>query len=299
MRHASRTISYSQIGRENPPQITVSPGEVFEVETELCTGDWLHSMDDLWAPGKGSGCNPAVCVAVQGAKPGDLLAVEILDILPDTIGYTGFVNESNPLANLIMPRDWGRNVKTVRIENGVIHWDSGLMLPTHPMIGTLGTAPASESLSNAKGGVHGGNMDAQEICPGATVYLPVAVDGALLHIGDVHAIQGDGEINCAGGIECRSLVTLRTRILPRPEAYACIRAENDEYIVTIACERSLEESFYLAARQLLCWMVSDYGFSLSDAYLLMGQVMEARATQFVNPTRTYVCKMRKAYLKRD
>ena len=67
------------------------------------------------------------------------------------------------------------------------------------MIGVLGTAPELEVFSNAWPGPHGGNMDVQEVCPGATVYLPVNVPGALLHIGDVHAIQGDGEINCGGG----------------------------------------------------------------------------------------------------
>ena len=66
--------------------------------------------------------------------------------------------------------------------------------------------------------------------------------------------------------------------------------------MTVACRRSTDESFYLAAEQMVYWMESDYGFSIEEAYLLMGQVLEARATQFVNPTRTYICKMQKKYL---
>ena len=297
MQTAFRSVTYNHHSPHNPPQITVEPGEIFMAETELCTGGWLHSIQDKWTPDKSCARNPTVCVAVSGARAGDLLAVDILDIVPDAIGYTAFNNASNPLAYRIMPRDWGHNAKTVRIEDGMIHWSDALRLPTSPMIGTLGTAPALETLSNTKGGMHGGNMDIQEVCKGSTVYLPVQVDGALLHIGDVHALQGDGEINCAGGIECRSVVTLRAKLVKRPADYRCVRIENDAWIMTAACERSIEESFRLAAEQMLHWMADEYSFTLEDAYLLMGQVMQARCTQFVNPTYSYLCKMPKKYLK--
>ena len=74
-----------------------------------------------------------------------------------------------------------------------------------------------EVFRNSWPGTFGGNMDVQEVAIGATVYLPVYVPEALLHIGDVHAMQGDGEINCGGGIECRSEVRLKVDLLPRPE----------------------------------------------------------------------------------
>ena len=296
MQKTDRTINYSFHSPQNKPQFTVQPDEIFLAETELCTGGWLNSIDDIWTPDKTCGLNPTVVVAVEGAQPGDLLAVDIINIAPDTIGYTGFNAASNPLANTICLTDWGHNLKTVRIENGFVYWNDKIVLPISPMIGTLGTAPAVETLSNAKGGRHGGNMDVQEVCAGTTVYLPVEVPGALLHIGDVHAIQGDGEINCSGGIECRSRVRMRTRLVKRPDYMECVRAEDKNYIMTIACERTLEESFYLATEQLLQWMCNDYGYKLPDAYLLMGQVLEARNTQFVNPTRSYICKMPKKYL---
>ena len=75
-----------------------------------------------------------------------------------------------------------------------------------------------------------------------------------------------------------------------------IRIENEAYIMGVACCRSVEESFYAAAKEILCWMAESYGFTVDEAYLLMGQVMEARATQFVNPTRTYICKIPKKYI---
>lgn len=299
MQKAVRNLTYNVHSPENQPQITVLPEEIFLVETELNTGDWLHTIEDTWTPDKIYSINPTVCIAVEDAHPSDVLAVEILDITPDSIGYTGFNTEINPVANMIKVCDWGLNVKTVKIDSQYIYWSDDLRLPVRPMIGTLGTAPREETLSNTRGGPHGGNMDVQEVCIGSTVYLPVEVEGALLHIGDVHALQGDGEINAAGGIECRSVVKLKTRLIKRPESFRCVRIEDEQYIMTVACERSLEESFYLACEQLIQWMVDDYGFTTQQAYLLLGQVMESRNTQFVNPTRSYICKIPKRFLKSE
>ncbi len=297
MQKASREYTFNLHGPGNAPQFTVEPGEEFLAETELCSGSWLTSIHDTWAPEKATALNPTVCVAVRGAQPGMLLAVDILDIEPDKLGYTGF-GPGNTLARAICPREWGMNVKTVRIEDGLIHWSDTLKLPIAPMIGTLGAAPRQETLSNARGGPHGGNMDVQEVRAGSTVYLPVEVEGALLHIGDVHALQGDGEINNAGGIECRSIVRLRARLLPRPEGMRCVRMEDESYLMAVACERSLEESFTAAAGEMLRWMVDAYGYSIEEAYLLMGQLLVARNTQMVNPTRSTIVKMPKQYLQK-
>ena len=296
MKTASRLHTYNFHSPQNPPQFSVEPGEVFMAETELCTGGWLLSPQHTWTPDKTCALNPTVCVAVEGARPGDLLAVDILDIVPEQFGYTGFTALSNPLANKIRTHSWGLNTRTLKISEKGVHWNERLVLPLHPMIGTLGTAPAAETLSNAKAGLHGGNMDVQEVCAGSRVYLPVEVDGALLHIGDVHALQGDGEINCSGGIECRSVVTLKATIAARPQSFHCVRIENEEYIMTVGTEKSLEESFYKATTQLLHWMEEGWGISPEDGHLLLGQVLEARCTQFVNPTHSYVCKISKKIL---
>lgn len=294
MKTVLRTRTYNLHSRHNEPQFAVEPGEEFIVQTELCTGDWLHRLEDTWSRDKNLGVNPAVCVAVEGARPGDMLAVHILDITPDTLGYTGFDNL--PLARSIAGHDWPLTVKTVAIKDGLIEWAPGCALPAQPMLGVLGTAPAEEALSNARGGPHGGNMDVQEVAAGATVYLPVFVPGALLHVGDAHARQGDGEINGAGGIECRATARLAVDVLPRPEGMQWPRIENEAYIMSVDCAATVEEAFHEAAGDMLRWLTMGYGLAEGEAYLLMGQVMEARCTQFVNPTRTYICKMPRAFL---
>ena len=298
MRFVDNSQVYTVISRNNEPSLTVNPGEVFQVHTELCTGQWLQTLEDIfdYESIERAGANPCVCIEVAGAKPGDMLAVDIVGIIPDNIGYTHLDGEHDQLPYLIRQKSWGYYHKNVRIENGFILWDDKRKLPIRPMIGTLATAPDREALLATRGGSYGGNMDAQEVCAGATIYFPVSVPGALLHIGDMHAIQGDGELNGAGGIECRGTVTLRAEILPRPAGMKWLRAENDEYIMAIACCRTTDESFYAASCELIQFVTERSGISDEQAYMLLAQVMHARCTQFINPTRTYVCKVAKKYL---
>ncbi len=137
------------------------------------------------------------------------------------------------------------------------------------MIGTIGTAPEGEETLNNYAYHHGGNMDVQEVCEGATVYLPVNVEGALLHVGDVHAIMGDGEIPYGGGIECAARLTMEVRVIRGYKAKNWLRLENDEYIMTIANETGIKDSFCAATHELIDWMMDDYGFSPEEAYLLL------------------------------
>jgi len=295
-RRVTRDVTYCAHSRFNAPALTVAPGETFIAETELCSGDWLKSSEDRYSPEKSRGPNPTVVVAVQGAQPGDALAVRIDDIRPDELGYTGFAPGQNPFPDWIRRTEWGVVTKTVRIRNGLIEWSDALRLPIRPMIGTLGTAPAEEVFSNAWPGLHGGNLDVQEVCPGATVYLPVNVPGALLHIGDVHAIQGDGEVCCGGGIECRAEVTLTVNTAPRPARMTWPRIVNDTHLIALGCARPAEDAFRIATEQLIYWLADEYGLDEREALLLLGQVLEARCTQFVDPLYTYVAKINRQYL---
>ena len=293
---------YNTHDKHNQPSAVVDVQEIFRVRTELNGGDWLKTLEDEWAPGKSKGPNLSVCIGVKGAKVGDILAVDILEIIPEEIGYTGFAGWRNLLSQKIYPNNWDIVTKTVSIKQGKILWSSQLHLPVIPMSGTLGTAPAGEAVSNYYAGPHGGNMDIQEVCAGTTVYLPVNVDGALLHIGDMHAIMGDGEINHGGGIECRGTVTLRVRLLHEQKQHHWIRLENNQYIMAAACLPDLSEAFYQATQELIHYMCEDYDFSPPEAYLLLGQVLEARATLILaenDAPKSYLCKIAKKYLRPD
>lgn len=295
MKIAGREVVYYSHSKDNKPAITVLQGEIFKVRTELCSGSWLKEIGDLWSPEKSKGPNPTVCVAVNGAMPGDTLKVEILSVEPEELGYTVIKDEK--LNEAIMKRQLEPNPRTVRIKDGEIYWNDKLRIKTKPMVGTMGTSSV-EGLSNSWGGYYGGNMDVNEITGGTTVYFPVTYEGALLNVGDAHAIQGDGEICNAGGIECRALVTLRCEVLKKHPKLECVTAENDQYLMTIACLKTTDESFYTACRNLIGFVCSRYEIKEEECFSLASQVMEARCTQFVNPTRSYICKMPKDVLDR-
>lgn len=292
MQKQTRDVLYYTHSRLNPPTITVRPGESFLVETELCSGDWLHDISDRYRPGIGRGPNPSSgCTFVEGAEPGDMLAVTVESIVPDELGFTGFGPGANPFPDWIRQKEWGVVTKTVRIRGGFIEWSDQLKLPIRPMIGTLGTAPQCEEFLNSRNGPYGGNLDAQEVTSGATVYLPVYVPGGLLHVGDVHAIQGDGEICCGGGIECRSTVQLRVDALERPGRMSWPRFRDATHIGCFACARPAEDAFRLAVQELIYWVADDYELDEREVFMLLGQVLEARCTQFVDPLYTYVAKV--------
>ncbi len=298
MKRVTRDVVYRQTGRFNPPALTVTPGETVLVETELCSGDWLHGIGDRWSPEISRGPNPASGpLFVAGAEPGHVLSVRIDDVAVDRLGYTAFAPGSGAFPDWIRKREWGVAAHTVRIEAGYIEWSDQLRLPVRPMIGVLATAPEFEVLSNSRPGPHGGNMDVQEVAAGATVHLPVYVPGGLLHIADVHALMGDGEM-CGCAVETRALVTLTIAGTgPRPRRMSWPRIENAEYIMTVGCARPAEDAFRIAAEELVYWLCDDYGFGETEAVLLLGQVLEARCTQFVDAIYTYLAKVRREYLR--
>jgi acetamidase/formamidase len=190
----------------------------------------------------------------------------------------------------------GEQQKVVHIREGNIIWSEGLILPVKPMLGVVGVAMEHTRWATAWAGQWGGNMDIQEVTTGASVYLPVSVPGALLHIGDMHAIQGDGEICGAGGIEAGGRVEIWCDLTPRPKHMMWPRITNDTHIIATAQGRPAEDAFRLSLVEMILWLEEEYGMSRGEAYLLLGQVLEARCTQFVNPTFTYVCKVNRKYL---
>ena len=203
-----------------------------------------------------------------------------------------------PFPDWIREKEWGKIItKTVKIENGYILWSDKLKIPIQPMIGLIGTAPAVGVPKNTENGPFGGNLDIQEVTTGNTIFLPVFVEGGLLHVGDVHAIMGDGEICSAGGIETRAVLKLKVELSPKPKEMTWPRIETPDYIISIGCARPAEDAFRIAVKELIKWMVESYGFKDTEVFLLLGQVLHARCTQFVDPLYTYVAKIKKIFLK--
>jgi amidase len=283
----------------HPPTAHVDPGERLLVETELNIGPHLEDLGDEFdismavAPVLKGATGPYY---VRGADLEHVLVCDIEDMELIPPGFTALAPGLWPFAEQGPTPAGGAAHRVVDVRDGHVIWDERTRIPIRPMVGVLGTAPALEAISTMDCGPHGGNLDVQEFAPGTRVLLPVAVEGALLYVGDCHAVQGDGELCGFGAIEIRSRVTIRVDLAPRPPSMIWPRFEEAEHIGVVACARPLEDAFRLAVRELASWLAEDFGYSLADAVLLLGQVAEARCTQMVNPHFTYVCKISKRYL---
>lgn len=298
MQKATRETLYFEIGTGNPVTMRVQPGETFEVETQMNAGPWLDTHPDgERLRQKIRGGNPSSgCIYVEGAQPGQMLTVHIGEIDLDPVGYTAFSGSTGAMPGWLGGTGIGSQSKVVEIRDGFIHWSESVRLPAAPMIGFVGVAPARERFHNGWGGYWGGNFDVQEITTGAAVQLAVHHPGALLQIGDMHAIQGDGEICGAGGIEAEGRVRVRCEISDKPASMHWPRIISDTHIMTVAMARPAEDAFRSALEAMVLWLEEAYGFERGEAYLYLGQVLEARCTQFVNPTFTYVAKVAKRFL---
>jgi amidase len=293
MRRTDPDVIYSYTAASNAVTFAVEPGETFQVDTVSTCGRQFNSHTGEFDENAESGINASTgCIAVEGAKAGQNVVVEVVDVALHEYGYTRVGEHSAAVPTIGLEKTF----KTVRQRDGFVEWSDTLKIPARPMIGYIGVARPDEVLSHAHNGAFGGNFDVPEITAGAKVHLPVYVDGALLHVGDVHAIQGDGEIDGAGGIETGALLTLKVELADRPKSFRNPRIEDADYIMSTGFARPAEAAFGDALKDLINWMAADYAFTPTDAHMLLAQVLEARVTQFVNPLITYLCKVRREYL---
>lgn len=153
--------------------------------------------------------NPATGpLYIEEACPGDVLKVEILKISLNPTGIMQALPGAGTFGDLLTEEC----VRQFSIEDGMVPFNETLQLPLQPMIGVIGTSPESSSISTHIPGDHGGNMDCTKISEDTTLYLPVFVPGALLSMGDLHAVMGDGEVLICG-MEAAGAVTVKVTVL--------------------------------------------------------------------------------------
>jgi acetamidase/formamidase len=223
-------------------------------------------------------------VAVEGAMPGDVLEVEILDVqLRQDWGYNAIRPLSGTLPDdfpdlriLNIPMDMQRMVAK-------LPW--GVELPLSPFFGVMGVAPppAWGRISSAVPRAMGGNLDNKELIPGAKLYLPVFVPGANFSTGDGHGVQGDGEV-CVTAIETalkgRFKMTIRKDLkLDYP------RAETPTHYMTMAMDPDLDQCVVKALRDMIVLVTERINVSREDAYTLCSLAADLRVTQTVNGSK--------------
>jgi len=273
-----------KLSKSDTPLARVRAGERFAVDLRDCFNCGIKSERDKYGPQFWGTVNPATGpIYIESAVKGDILAVRIHEI---TVAETGVMVVSPGMGEL---RDLIRKAETriLPIRDGHVVFSDSLRVPINPMIGVIGTAPKGAPVPTGKPGEHGGNMDCKLITAGSTVYLPVFVDGALLSMGDLHAMMGDGEI-CTTGVECNGTVELEVGVLKGVSLPTPI-VENDELLATIASDADLDVAAHNATRKMLTLLQRRFGLRRGDAAMWMSAFADLRICQVVNPLKT--CRM--------
>jgi len=251
---------------ETPPVLTVEPGERFVVETYDASTGRIRIPEDLAAYLKvrdPRNVNPAGGpIAVRGAGSGDELVVTI-----ERIGLTdqGYVRASP--GGPVLPDVDGPRAMIVSVEGDDLVYPGGIRLPARPMVGVIGTAPASGVVYTADPAANGSNLDCNAIRVGSRVHLPVSVAGALLCIGDVHASMGDGEVS-GTGVEINGEVEATVELLPCG-GHGWPWIETAEEIVAVGSAPAIDAAIALAVDRLARLLHERHNLSRTDAFMLI------------------------------
>jgi acetamidase/formamidase len=249
---------------------------------------------------------------IEGAAPGDTLVLQINRIQPNrNYGWTSHSLAPNvvdphyvsELYQIAKGQPWEPVIWDIDTEAATATLArpetrlGRLALPLAPMLGCFGVAPeGGQAISTATSGQHGGNMDYRGFVSGVTVYFPVFVEGALLFLGDGHALQGDGEIG-GTGVEISMDVEFSVDVI-KGKPIGWPRGENNDYIFTVGNARPLDQCVQHATTEMARWLQTDYGLDAQSAGLLMSQTVEYDLGNMFDPAYTMVCKMPKAILQR-
>ncbi|KNZ70982.1 Acetamidase/Formamidase [Thermincola ferriacetica] len=254
-------------------------GDVIVFETLDCFANQIveaeQSVDNIdWEQ-----INPATGpVYIKDARPGDSIRVSILKIDLADRGVMAAIPDCGVLGNRVKEPE----IKILPIKGSTAYFND-IALPVKPMVGVIGVAPASGEIPCGIPGAHGGNLDTNLICAGNDLILPVAVPGALLALGDVHARMGDGEV-WVTGIEAAAQVTVRVEVLKNFSVKEPV-VMNDEITAFLSSAATLDEAVTKVTEYAIDCLVK-LGLSFNDAGMLLSAVGDLQISQVVDPLKT-------------
>jgi len=291
------------------PLLTIDAGDIVQVFSEDCFGGQVTSPDQV--PSETIAADEVDSVSgpiyVQGAEPGDLLAVHFVSVRPAgphavSASFPGFgalatTAETAMLNDPLEERVWFYDIDlpswtaTFKARKS----DFTVKLPLDPFHGVVGVAPGGrEARLAVTPSYWGGNMDSPELRAGTTLYLPVSVPGALLALGDGHARQGEGEIiGC--GLECAMNTVIAVDVI-KGRASSWPRYESDEYLMSAGSVRPLDDAMRIAQKDMVEWVAELTGMDLMDSYQLVSQIVLTPVANMVDPNFTIVAKVPKKFL---
>ena len=267
MRRISRDRYIYEMSADSAPACEVDLGETLIVEVwDAFAGRYTVRKD---AEDSEERANPATGpIYVRGIEPGDIVAIDIIDISPVDQGI------------LRAASGW----KLLDVDDDVAVYDETLEIPFRPMIGVIGVAPAEGALDGRTPGDQGGNMDTNDVCRDSTICLTAQVPGGLLMLGDVHAYMGEGESN-GMGIEVAADITLRIDKWDEKLSSLPFIVREDA-LITIASADTLDAAAWRAVEEMRRIVTLTLNVDEDEARILVGVLGNVRVSQIVNPKKT-------------
>lgn len=282
MKTITRNYINHILSKDNPPCGRIRAGETVTFETYDCfTNQFLPEEATFENVVRKPG-NPATGpLFIEGAMPGDMLKIDILDIVLGPVGVVMLGPGSGSEKEFFSQK----TLKRIPVIDGFAHYSEQLKLPITPMIGVIGVAPGGDGVSTITPMDHGGNMDCTQIRKGVTLYLPVFTEGALLSLGDFHAIMGDGEVEDCG-LEIEGKAVLRVDVVKNRNCVPYPMIETSEKLITIASAEGVEAAWRKAVRQMYDFLKEKIGLDDKDAGMLLTMAGDLVICQTVNPMKT-------------
>ncbi len=262
--------------KTNTPVARAKPGDTVEFQTLDCFSNLIKTDKDLTTDFNYDSANPANGpVHIEGAEPGDILAVDILSVKVGDKGVVTSLPGVGPLHDRMEIR-----TTVVPIKNGKAQFKD-VEIPIQPMVGVIGVAPAGEAVACGFPGAHGGNLDCKHMGAGTRLYLPVRAPGALFALGDLHAVMGDGEL-CGTGLEICGEVKVRFDLIKNRKLDWPVLETKDDWHV-FASSLDYTEALVAATRQMQELMSPAYGWDATDVFFYLSLAGEAAINQGCQP----------------
>jgi acetamidase/formamidase len=294
------TSFVSYYSAANKPEIRIFPGDIVHTWTSDAGG---VDATGVHHPGGDDNIGP---IYVEGALPGDTLAVHLLKIRTNrsTAHQGSHLNAHAVTAAYLVGAQYDPAVDG----EWTLLPDKGIAVPTHPsehmknysvplqpMLGCISVAPqGDQQYRGGDLGPFGGNMDYNQIAEGATVYLPVFHAGALLGMGDGHAAMGDGEV-VGSGLETSMDVDFSVEVIPA-DSSGMVRVENKDYLIALGVSGSVPVSIQIATSQLATWIKQKYKLSDSEVAILFASTLKYDITELVDSRFNVAAKVPKSVL---
>ncbi|MFW6122117.1 MAG: acetamidase/formamidase family protein [Petrotogales bacterium] len=269
-----------EMSPKNEPVIKIDIGDTVIVETKDCFSNNIKDESTTLADDFDfSVVNPATGpMFINNTVPGDTLKVKIEEIILADKG----VIEVFPGLGVLGSKVDKAKTKIVSVHNNLAYLND-MKIKVTPMIGVIGVAPEERSVPCGTPGSHGGNMDTLEITTGNIINLPVYNTGALLSLGDVHALMGNGEV-CGTGVEVQSKTTITITVEKKHIDNPYI--ETEESYIFIASHENIESAVEIATNDAVNFISKQRNISFEEAYMLSSVISDLVFSQVVNPLKT-------------